>query len=211
MSTPRTASERAETAGRQAESRKDPESRKEPVGREGWLAAAREALIREGIAGVQIGKLARRLKITRGGFYWFFESRKELLDALLRDWESTNTEGFKSVLRQSGQAGMAEFHAIVDIWITESHYSPAWDAAVRDWARVSKKVANAVRRTDDERIGILKQIFLDMGCEDEEAFVRARICYFHQVGYYALGVRESRAERLKLLPTYVRVLTGRNE
>jgi len=89
-------------------------------------------------------------------------------------------------------------------------YSPAWDAAVRDWARVSGKVANAVRRTDDARIEILKQVFLDMGCKDEEAFVRARICYFHQVGYYALGVRESREERLRLMPLYTRVLTGRD-
>jgi hypothetical protein len=70
-------------------------------------------------------------------------------------------------------------------------------------------VASAVRRTDDARIGVLKQVFLDMGCEDEEAFVRARICYFHQVGYYTLGMRESREERLRLLPLYTRVLTGR--
>ncbi len=185
--------------------------RKDPIGREGWLTAARNALIREGIAGVQIGKLARGLRATRGGFYWFFDSRKQLLDALLLDWERTNTESFKAVLRESGHNGMAEFHALVDVWITERGYSPAWDAAVRDWARVSNKVAKAVRRTDDERIGILKQIFLDMGYEDEEAFVRARISYFHQVGYYALGVRESREERVRLLPTYVRVLTGPHE
>jgi hypothetical protein len=74
---------------------------------------------------------------------------------------------------------------------------------------VSGKVANAVRRTDDIRIEVLRQVFIDMGYEGHEAFVRARICYFHQVGYYALGVRESRQERLRLMPLYTRVLTGR--
>jgi AcrR family transcriptional regulator len=186
-----------------------PDPRKEQIGRQGWLDAARAALIREGIAGVKVGKIARRLKVTRGGFYWFFDSHKQLLDELLLDWEQRNTEGFKSVLQESGRNGMAEFHALVDIWLNEKAYSPSWDAAVRDWARVSSKVANAVRRTDDARIGVLKQVFLDMGCEDEEAFVRARICYFHQVGYYTLGMRESREERLRLLPLYTRVLTGR--
>jgi AcrR family transcriptional regulator len=186
-----------------------PDPRKEPIGRQGWLDAARTALIREGIAGVKVGKIARRLKVTRGGFYWFFDSHRQLLDELLLDWEQRNTEGFKSVLRESGRNGMAEFQALVDIWLNEKIYSPAWDAAVRDWARVSSKVANAVRRTDDARIGVLKQVFLDMGCEDEEAFVRARVCYFHQVGYYTLGMRESREERLRLLPLYTRVLTGR--
>ncbi len=183
---------------------------KDPIGRQGWLDAARNALIREGIAGVKVGKIARRLKVTRGGFYWFFDSHKQLLDALLLDWEHRNTAGFESVLRESGRNGMAEFQALVDIWLNEKAYSPAWDAAIRDWARVSSKVANAVRRTDDARINILKQVFLDMGCANEEAFVRARICYFHQVGYYALGVRESREERLRLMPLYTRVLTGRD-
>jgi len=179
------------------------------IGRQGWLDAARAILIREGIAGVKVDRIARRLKVTRGGFYWFFDSHKQLLDALLADWEERNTEGFKAVLRESGRNGMAEFQALVDLWLNEKNYSPAWDAAVRDWARVSSKVANAVRRTDDIRIDVLRQLFLDMGYEEQEAFVRARICYFHQVGYYALGVRESREERLRLMPLYSRVLTGR--
>ena len=184
------------------------EARKPQVGRRGWLQAARVALIRDGIAGVEIGKLARRLKVTRGGFYWFFDSRQQLLNELLAEWESENTAAFESVLKRPTHNGLAEFNAIVDIWVSEERYNPAWDAAVRDWARTSPKVANAVRRTDERRIAILHQIFLDMGCKGDEALVRARISYFHQVGYYALGIRQSHSERLRLLPTYVRLLTG---
>lgn len=184
-------------------------ARKAPLGREAWLSAAREALIREGIGGVEVGRLARKLKVTRGGFYWFFDSRKQLLDELLADWERTNSAAFKAVLKDPGRNGMAEFDAVVDIWINEANYSPPWDSAVRDWARVSTKVANTVRRVDDERIAVLAQIFRDLGEADDEAFVRARVTYFHQVGYYALGVRETREARLRLLPHYTRILTGR--
>ena len=87
-----------------------------------------------------------------GGFYWFFNSRKQLLNELLADWERTNNSAFKDVLKHAGRNGMTEFMAIVDIWINESQYNPAWDAAVRDWARLSASVANTVRRVDDERI-----------------------------------------------------------
>jgi hypothetical protein len=62
---------------------------------------------------------------------------------------------------------------------------------------------------DDERIEVLKQLFLAMGHPDEEAFIRARITYFHQVGYYAMGVEEPREQRLRFLPLYTRVLTRR--
>lgn len=186
-----------------------PQSRASPLGREAWIVAAREALIRDGIRGVEVGKLARRLKVTRGGFYWFFNGRKQLLDELLVDWEQNNSAAFRALLKTPDRNGMAAFQAVVDIWVNETGYSPAWDSAVRDWARVSAKVARAVRRVDDERIDVLKQLFLDMGHPDEEAFIRARITYFHQVGYYAMGVEEPREQRLRFLPLYTRVLTRR--
>ena len=42
----------------------------------------------------------------------------------------------------------------------------------------------------------------------EEAMVRARVTYYHQVGYYALAVKESKAARRELLPLYLDVLVG---
>ncbi|HWG71495.1 MAG TPA: TetR/AcrR family transcriptional regulator [Steroidobacteraceae bacterium] len=189
---------------------KQPKGRKNPLGREAWLIAARSALISEGIGGVEVGKLARKLRATRGGFYWFFTSRKQLLDNLLTDWEETNSAAFKSVIRDRGANGTAEFKALCDIWINEDGYDPQWDAAVREWARISPQVAKVVRRVDDARIEIMQRIFLDLGYDETESFVRARITYFHQVGYYTLGVRESHEQRLQLLPLYMRILAGRS-
>jgi AcrR family transcriptional regulator len=189
---------------------KQPKGRKTPLGREAWLIAARSALISEGIGGVEVGKLARKLRATRGGFYWFFSSRKQLLENLLSDWEETNSAAFKAVIRDRGANGTAEFRALCDIWINEEGYDPQWDAAVREWARISPRVAKVVRRVDDARIEIMQRIFLDLGYDETESFVRARTTYFHQVGYYTLGVRESREQRLKLLPLYMRILTGRS-
>ena len=81
-------------------------------------------------------------------------------------------------------------------------------SAVRDWARTSEKVARVVHAVDDQRIEVLHQVFRDMQYEDPQALVRARITYYHQIGYYALGVRQSRKERLRLLPHYIRALSG---
>jgi hypothetical protein len=49
---------------------------------------------------------------------------------------------------------------------------------------------------------------LDLGYDPQEAEIRARITYFHQVGYYALGLKESDRTRRKLAPIYTRVLLG---
>ncbi len=99
--------------------------------------------------------------------------------------------------------------ALVHVWLDEVGYSPAWDAAVRDWARTSRPVATLVHQVDEQRVRLLQRLFRRFGYAAPEAFIRARITYFHQVGYYALHIAESRARRRRLLPLYLKVLTGR--
>jgi len=182
---------------------------REALTREDWILAARKALIRGGIGAVRIVPLAEALKVTRGGFYWHFKGRQDLLDALLDDWVRTNTAAFEGVLKEPGRNGRVEFRTIVDVWVNEKDYSPAWDAAVRYWAGLSREVAAVVKRVDQHRIDIIHQIFLDVGYRDPEALVRARITYFHQVGYYALGLEETRERRLELIPVYIDSLIGK--
>lgn len=182
---------------------------RQPLGREAWLEAARSALIEEGTAGVEINKLAKRLDVTRGGFYWFFESRERLLDALLEFWVQTSIVLFERIASAADQSGLQRFQALVDLWISEKEYDPKWDGAVRDWARTSSKVRDAVHSVDEQRIGFIALVFQDLGYKGKEAQVRARVTYYHQVGYYALGVRETRKQRLELLPYYTKILTQR--
>jgi AcrR family transcriptional regulator len=184
--------------------------KRQPLGREVWLNTARQALIEEGTAGVEINKLATRLGATRGGFYWFFKNRKQLLDELLAYWAETSTVLFERILHAHGRNGMREYLALTRLWIDEKEYDPKWDAAVRDWARTSLPVSKVVQAVDEKRIAIIEQICLDLGYKGLDAHVRARVTYYHQVGYYATGVRETRKQRMELIPYYRKVLTGRD-
>jgi AcrR family transcriptional regulator len=184
--------------------------RQRPLGREIWLDTARQALIEEGTAGVEINKLAKRLGVSRGGFYWFFKDRAQLLEELLAYWVQTSTMLFERILQLPGRNGMDKYLAMTDLWIDEKEYDPKWDGAVRDWARTSNTVRKVVRAVDQKRIAVLEQIFNDMEYRGKDAHIRARVMYYHQVGYYAMGVEESRRERHALIPYYRKVLTGRD-
>ena len=67
-------------------------------------------------------------------------------------------------------------------------------------ARTSEAVRKVVQAVDQKRIAVLEQIFNDIGYTGREAHTRARVMYFHQVGYYAMGVRESQREWRALIP-----------
>lgn len=185
-------------------------NRARPLGRQIWLDTARQALIEEGTAGIEINKLAKRLGSSRGGFYWFFTDRNQLLAELLAYWVDTSTASFERILSSHGGNGMQEYHALIDLWIEEDEYDPKWDGAIRDWARTSESVREAVQAVDHKRIALLERIFHNMGYTGKEAHVRARVTYYHQVGYYAIGEQESRRERRALLPFYRKVLTGKD-
>ena len=180
-----------------------------PLGRGIWLDTARQALIEEGTAGIEINKLARRLSSSRGGFYWFFKDRAQLLDELVKFWADSSTVLFEKVLQSHQGDGLEEYLAMTNLWVDENEYDPRWDSAIRDWARTSDTVRKAVEVVDQKRIGVLEKIFQHIGYQGKEANVRARVMYYHQVGYYAMGVQESQRTRRSLIPYYRKVLTGR--
>ncbi|WP_165191521.1 TetR/AcrR family transcriptional regulator [Caulobacter soli] len=177
------------------------------ISTEDWIAVAKATLIKEGIAGVKIDRLAKKAGVTRGGFYYRFKSLQGMLDALIEDWRATNHQPIIDTLDAPGSPP-ERFRSLMRLWMDERNYNPDYDAAIRAWSRVSPKVADVVHEVDDLRIEAFKRLFVDAGYDEDEAFVRARITYFHQVGYYAMGMRESAKRREELSEFYYRVLTG---
>src|SRR5437763_634654 len=57
-----------------------------------WIAAAMDAIVREGPAAVAVEPLALRLGTTKGSFYHHFANRDALIVATLEWWERAQTE-----------------------------------------------------------------------------------------------------------------------
>jgi AcrR family transcriptional regulator len=178
--------------------------------RSDWIAAAKSMLLRDGAAAVKVERIATALNVTRGGFYWRFRDHADLMDALLRDWRETSSNTMLAALNGPGTP-VERMWALMDVWVDETGYDPRYDIAVRAWATTSKKAARVVRAVDEQRMAAMQKLFVDYGYDDMEALIRARVLYFHQVGYYAMGVKERKAKRHDLLSHYYRVLTGFTE
>ena len=174
-----------------------------------WVDIARRALVEEGIVGVKIDRLAKIAGVTRGGFYWRFKSHAELLETLLEDWRNSNTQPMLDVLARPGTVS-ERLTRLANLYIFEQGFSPAYDRAVRAWANLSPEVEKLVQEVDSIRIEAIRRTFTEGGYEDHDAMIRARILYFHQVGYYATGLKESSDQRQALTSSYIRVFTGRD-
>lgn len=178
------------------------------VTREDWLALAAQVLVEHGVSQVKVLTLGNRLGVSRSSFYWYFRSRRDLLDQLLDRWEAQNTKAvLEHAARPAGNICRAVMH-LFECFIDPDQFDPRLDFAVREWARRSPDVRARLDAADEARVNAIRDVFVQHGFEPGEAFVRARIVYFMQIGYYALVENEPFETRFSSLPHYLTAFTS---
>jgi AcrR family transcriptional regulator len=135
--------------------------------RERWVEEALRALAEGGPEAVRVEPLAKALGVTKGGFYWHFDGRRALLEALLDAWERALIDEVIATVDAAGgdaRARLARLFALAgemrgDLLRTE--------LAIRDWARRDEGVAARLRRVDNRRMEYMRTLFGEL-CDDEE-------------------------------------------
>ncbi len=176
-----------------------------------WIEAALAVLVESGVEAVQITALARRLDVTRGSFYWHFDSREALLEALVAEWRARNTGVMVEAIADAPSLDDGIL-SLFSVWVDHNRFDPALDQAIRDWARRDDALRQTVKSEDAARVAAIAGFYERHGYEPTEAFIRARVIYFTQVSYYALAIEddESIARRMGYLEAYFRCFTGRD-
>ena len=173
-----------------------------------WIDTAQRTLVDEGISGLKIDRLANRLGVTRGGFYHHFRDRDDFFDQLIRHWEDTCRFLPQDAPPAKPAEAMHWLDRLIDRLIESDGYDHRFDLAVREWARADKRAGWAVERADRERLETLQKFFEAIGYDSAHAAIRARVFYYHQIGYYAIGVQQSVSERRKNAQLYIDILCG---
>ncbi|MCR9219796.1 MAG: TetR/AcrR family transcriptional regulator [Alphaproteobacteria bacterium] len=178
------------------------------VTRDDWLNVARDILVSDGVSEVKVLAIGQRLQVSRSSFYWYFKSRKDLLDALLDDWELRNTA---SIIRHCSAPSATITGAVCNFFrcfLDPTLFDQGLDFAVREWARRDGTVRKRIDLADQKRLVAVAAMFERHGYSPYDADVRARILYFMQLGYHALDQTEPMEERLKRLEGYLEGFTG---
>ncbi|KAA9005951.1 TetR/AcrR family transcriptional regulator [Histidinibacterium aquaticum] len=176
--------------------------------REVWLDAARAAFLESGLDAVKVQPLAARLNLSRTSFYWFFKDRAAILDALLEDWDRSNTEALVGGCEAYAETIAEAVLNVISVFLDEGRFEPRFDMAVRGWAHRSDAVTARVAAADERRLDAIRAMFARFGYDPEEADVRARTVYLVQIGYISMQIRESLEVRMPRMPAYVKTFTG---
>lgn len=174
-----------------------------------WLDAAYEALVEGGVEAVKVLPLASRLGLARTSFYWFFRDREALLDALADRWAGRNTGALVAATRAYADSETEAMLTVIGCFLDPAAFDARFEFAVRSWALQSPEVMERVGAADRDRIAALAAMLEGWGHAPLDADVRARAVYLAQIGYISMQVRESLAERMRRIPSYVEIFAGR--
>lgn len=175
---------------------------------EDWLNVARDILVTDGVAEVKVLAIGERLGVSRSSFYWYFKSRKHLLEQLLDDWESRNTAPLIAQCELPEDSITSAVCNFFRCFFDPALFDTGLDFAVREWSRRDGAVRARIDAADAQRLRAIAAMFERHGYAADDAETRARILYYMQLGYHALEVQEPMAERMARLEGYLRGFTG---
>jgi AcrR family transcriptional regulator len=141
-----------------------------------WIEEGLRALAAGGPDAVRVDALAKGLGVTRGGFYWHFDDRGALMDAMLDTWERMAVDNAIELADSGGDDARARLRQLFRV-ATDSEELLTIDLAVRDWARRDPAVADRLRRVDNRRMDYLRWQFAGFCPDEEEVEVRSMLAF----------------------------------
>lgn len=156
------------------------------LGRDAWVEEALRALASGGLAAISVERLAVSLGVTKGSFYWHFESRDALVRAVLERWEAVGTEDVIAALDAIADP-MARLRHLVTVSFENVEHLRA-EASLQAAASAGDRVVGPiVARVLRRRLAYTESIYRAIGLPRAEASRRAAVAIAAYLGSVLLA------------------------
>lgn len=158
-----------------------------------WLCEGFRALAEDGPVALKAEPLARRMKTTKGSFYWHFADVPAFHAAMMARWMGRAAEVMTQVREEmtSPVTGLRELGRVFVDACDGALGGVSVEPAIRAWARSDKTVADAVARVDNMRLAHLKALLGEIKLTNPTL---PALVYGASIGIEDLGQRAGTAE-----------------
>lgn len=152
--------------------------------RPAWIRGAFAILAEDGFDGLRVEVLAKRLKVTKGSFYWHFRDRRDLFEAVLAEWRDSRIADIRKQTAAEPGGELAALHHTIEVYAAaRNRKGIAIEAAFRLWARQDAATAAVVEEVDAERLACTHRLFVALGLPEAEAAARGVLLYAYVFGF----------------------------
>ena len=181
-------------------------------GREMWVEAGLKEIGRSGLEGVRVEVLAKRLGVTKGGFYRRFKDRRALLSKLLDTWKRGRIAAIEKQTELGDQSARDRLKSIIQLYSERINpEAMAIELAIRQWARSDPAAAAAVRSVDAARLSRVAHLYQLLRLPVGQAAAQAVLFYSFIFGQSLLFLGQGSQKRGSLMEQCSNVLTDVRE
>lgn len=160
------------------------------LSRQAWIDAAVAKLAEDSVTALRVDELAEQLGVTKGSFYWHFETREALLQAVLAWWQQLMTRHIQEIVDKLPADPRQRLETVFRIGLSPHPSVPGgpFELTLRDWARRDPAVRKVVLEVDGAREELATKLYLELGLSLSEARD-----YAHAHMAYVIGDRMSKS------------------
>ncbi|HEU0277265.1 MAG TPA: helix-turn-helix domain-containing protein [Rhodanobacteraceae bacterium] len=151
-----------------------------------WERGALDMIAEQGVGAVAVEALARRLKVTKGSFYWHFKNRDALLEAALQRFEAEDEHELATHIGNLDGDPRRRLDALFR-WVSNEVQPHRIYAALLQ-ALDHPLVKPVMTRVSRRRMDLLVLAFRQAGLDHDAARYRARLSYAAYVGFLQLNL-----------------------
>jgi len=176
--------------------------------RERWIEEGLRVLAADGPDAVRVEVLAKRLGVTKGGFYGMFTDRLSLLTAMLDTWERESVDEVLEAVKGEGRGPRERIERAGALTFSSDRLLPL-DLAVRQWARRDDAVARRLRLVDERRLDLLRELIASFCGDPVEVEARSLLVLSASIGRNFLSAGQGGSARPEVAARILDLLLDR--
>ena len=174
------------------------------LSREDWVEAGLRALAAHGHEELKADRLARRLGVSRGSFYWHFADLAAFHVAVLEHWRVRYADAIIASL-DSEPSARAKLTQLLRRTVGAD---PSLEAALRAWSVSDDVARRVVDATDQVRVSYVAELLREHGVHADHAEPRAHVAYWAYLGQAVAATRPSPELSTLAVAELVRMVLG---
>lgn len=147
-----------------------------------YFDTAFELLSEQGYSALKQAAVCKRLRVTTGSFYHYFENWHDFTSQLLEHWKTERTTQLVEAAQQHGDP-LDQLEALLQFALNLPHRA---EAAIRVWSKVEPEVRLIQDAVDAQRLEVVVHATRAILGDEDEALNHARWGLYLLAGYQEL-------------------------
>ncbi|NHZ36144.1 TetR/AcrR family transcriptional regulator [Massilia sp. CCM 8692] len=149
------------------------------LSRETWLDFGLAVLREDGPQALKADPLCKRMGVSRGSFYWHFDSAASFALAVLERWESIATDQIIGSIALAATDAPARLRLLL---VNVGQLDVGLYDAINTLGAQDPGAAQVLRRVHERRVAFVASLLVEAGFDAPEAGTRAQLIYAWAMG-----------------------------